>query len=656
MKTQFTVLVVAIAAGMISGACTSGSNGLSGTGGSSSSGTGGSSSSGTGGSSSGGAPGGSCSDVSPCGGSLVGTWNVTTSCLTVTGNLDLSLVGAGCPSAPVTGSLQVIGTWTANGDGTYSDNTITSGQEQFTLGPSCLVISSTQTDCPGAASIIKTLGYSSLTCTSVTGGGCACSATVNQNGALGMVSVAPTNSGNYTPSGSQVTISGDVGDTQYDYCVSANTLKMTPQSTSPTMTGTIVLQKSGVTVTGGAGGATGTGGTSSAGGATGTGGASATGGSGGKGGDIGNGGHGGNAGLSGAGGIAGATGTGGSTSTGGTTGTGGSGAAGTSGTGGTSGTSTGPCDIYKSGGTPCVAAHSTVRALFGAYSGKLYQVRNTGGTTKDINAVTAGGVADAAAQDSFCSGTTCVITAVYDQTGNAHDLWYQGSGSPVGGKDQPASATGESIKVGGNKVYSLYIKPSNSYWHDGSKTGVPLGSAPEGMYMVTSGTHYNSGCCFDYGNSETGRAYVAGGHMDALNFSDTTAWGTGAGAGPWVMADLEAGLFSQGGSGKNNSDPTQTATFVTAVLKNNGTTEFALRGADATTGSLATYYKGALPAGWSPMKKEGAIVLGSGGDCCNTNNNLSQGTFYEGCLVSGYPSDATENSVQANIVAARYGQ
>lgn len=25
----------------------------------------------------------------------------------------------------------------------------------------------------------------------------------------------------------------------------------------------------------------------------------------------------------------------------------------------------GPCDIYKAGGTPCVAAHSTVRALFG---------------------------------------------------------------------------------------------------------------------------------------------------------------------------------------------------------------------------------------------------------------------------------------------------
>jgi hypothetical protein len=69
---------------------------------------------------------------------------------------------------------------------------------------------------------------------------------------------------------------------------------------------------------------------------------------------------------------------------------------------------------------------------------------------------------------------------------------------------------------------------------------------------------------------------------------------------------------------------------------------------------LTTYYKGALPEGRSPMKKQGAIVLGSGGDCCVMNNNQSQGTFYEGSIVSGYPSDATENAVQANIVAAGY--
>jgi hypothetical protein len=33
-----------------------------------------------------------------------------------------------------------------------------------------------------------------------------------------------------------------------------------------------------------------------------------------------------------------------------------------------------PCDIYADGGTPCVAAHSTVRALYNSYNGPLYQV------------------------------------------------------------------------------------------------------------------------------------------------------------------------------------------------------------------------------------------------------------------------------------------
>jgi hypothetical protein len=520
----------------------------------------------------------------------------------VSGNLDLMLVGAGCATAPVTGSLQVTGTWTGNADGTYSDNTTTTGEEQFTLAPSCLVISSTQTDCPGAANIISSLGYSAVTCTPATGGGCSCSATVHQAGGVGLVSNIASPNGNYTTAGNLVTVDSQA---PYSYCASTSAMTWAPQTTTPLTTGTITFQKNGSVITGDTGGTSGIGGASA-----------------------------------------------GGTSAGGAGGMG----AGGGGTAGSSGSTTAPCDLYKTGGTPCVAAHSTVRALFGAYSGKLYQIRNAAGTTKDINAVTAGGVADAAAQDTFCAGTTCVITIVYDQSGKGNDLQYQGTGSLPGGKDTPANAAGESIKVGGAKAYSLYIKPGNSYWVDGSSKGLATGAAPEGMYMVTSGTHFNSGCCFDYGNSETGRAYKYPGAMDALNFSNTTSWGTGAGTGPWVMADLEAGLFA-GPSGKGiATNPTQTAAFITAVLKNNGTTEYAIRGGDATSGNLGTYYKGALPAGWSPMRKEGAIVLGSGGDCCATNTNQSQGTFYEGCIVSGYPSDATENAIQANIVAAGYSK
>jgi non-reducing end alpha-L-arabinofuranosidase len=315
-----------------------------------------------------------------------------------------------------------------------------------------------------------------------------------------------------------------------------------------------------------------------------------------------------------------------------------------------------PCDIYKSGGTPCVAAHSTVRALFSNYTGPLYQVRRqSDNKTLDIGALSPGGAADGPAQDAFCSGTPCVVTKIYDQSGKGNFLEYQGTGSSVGGKDNPATATTESFQLSGHKVYSLYIKPANSYWRNGSSSGVPLGSAPEGMYMVTSGKHYNGGCCFDYGNSEVDRKPDGSGTMDAIYFGSITSWGTGAGSGPWVMADLEYGIFSQGNGNKNQNCPSHTSTYVTAVLKNNGTTEFAIKGGNATSGSLGAYYKGALPSGWSPMKKQGAIVLGSGGDCCATNTNQSEGTFYEGAIVSGYPADSTENAIQANIVSAGYG-
>jgi hypothetical protein len=83
----------------------------------------------------------------------------------------------------------------------------------------------------------------------------------------------------------------------------------------------------------------------------------------------------------------------------------------------------GPCDLYSSGGTPCIAAHSTTRALYGAYTGPLYQVkRGSDGTTTTIMPLSAGGVANTAAQDSFCAGTTCLITIIYDQSGRGNHL------------------------------------------------------------------------------------------------------------------------------------------------------------------------------------------------------------------------------------------
>ena len=314
-----------------------------------------------------------------------------------------------------------------------------------------------------------------------------------------------------------------------------------------------------------------------------------------------------------------------------------------------------PCDIYAAGGTPCVAAHSTTRALYGTYTGSLYQVkRASDGATLNIAPLSAGGVANAAAQDTFCAGTTCLITIIYDQSGRGNHLTQAPpggfSGPDTNGYDNLSSATAAPVTVGGHKAYGVFVSPGTGYRRN-STSGIATGDAAEGMYAVFDGTHYNNGCCFDYGNAETSSTDTGNGHMEAIYFGNNTVWGSGAGSGPWVMADLENGLFSGSTSGVHTADPTVTNRFLTSIVKGQAN-HWAIRGGNAQSGSLSTYFDGTRPttSGYNPMHKEGAIILGIGGD----NSVGAQGTFYEGVMTSGYPTAATENSVQANITAAGY--
>jgi len=313
-----------------------------------------------------------------------------------------------------------------------------------------------------------------------------------------------------------------------------------------------------------------------------------------------------------------------------------------------------PCDIYASGDTPCVAAHSTTRALYSAFTGPLYQVsRGSDGTTTTISPLSAGGVANAAAQDTFCAGTTCLITTIYDQSGRGNHLTAAppggaASGPTSNGYDNLASAIGAPVTLNGNKAYGVFISPGTGYRNDAT-SGVATGDAAEGMYAVLDGTHYNGGCCFDYGNAEVSNTDTGAGHMEAIYYGDCTIWGSGAGSGPWVMADLEDNLFSGKNTGNNPADPSISSRFVTAIVKGEPN-QWAIKSGNSASGSLSTDYSGVRPTGYNPMSKEGAIILGIGGD----NSISAQGTFYEGVMTSGYPSDATENSIQANIVAAKY--
>ncbi len=326
----------------------------------------------------------------------------------------------------------------------------------------------------------------------------------------------------------------------------------------------------------------------------------------------------------------------------------------------------GPCDIYAAGGTPCVAAHSTTRALYASYNGPLYQVmRLSDNAVKNIGVVQPhvfpfpdpGGYADAAAQDAFCANTTCVITKVYDQSPNHNDLTQAPrgafSGPAMGGYNNLPVADMAPVTISGHKAYGVFIEPGMGL-RDNHPTGTAVGDQPEGMYWVLDGHHFNDGCCFDYGNAEIDSRDDGNGTMETSYFGNATAWYHGNPPGPWIMTDQEnnlVGCVNPGSTSKLCANlPNITSRFVTAVAKGEPH-HWASLGGNAQTGDLLTMFDGPrVDSSYDPMRKQGAIVLGNGGD----NSNGSQGTFYEGVMTAGYPTDVTDQKVQANIVAAKY--
>jgi hypothetical protein len=327
----------------------------------------------------------------------------------------------------------------------------------------------------------------------------------------------------------------------------------------------------------------------------------------------------------------------------------------------------GPCDIYAAAGVPCVAAHSTTRALYSSYNGPLYQVlRQSDGKTLDIGVVQpvakpwqdAGGYADAAAQDAFCANTYCWISAIYDQSGNHNHLTQAPrggfSGPALGGFNNLPLAGMAPITILGHKAYGVFIEPGMGLRKDDAK-GTAVDDQAEGEYWVINGHHFNSGCCFDYGNAEIDSRDDDNGTMETAYFGDAPWWIHGNPPGPWVMTDQENNLVGCANPDKSNlcpSLPNIPWRFVTAIAKGEPH-RWESMGGDAQQGALRVMADGQRVNGtYDPMRKQGAILLGNGGD----NSNGSQGTFYEGALTAAgtIPPDAVDQMVQENIVAAGY--
>jgi hypothetical protein len=226
------------------GSGVAGQAGAGGTGGSGVAGRAGAGGSGGGQSGSGGT-GGPCSPAPTCGGDITGTWTVASSCLDVRGVLDVSGLGLGCSSAPLTGSRVVAGTFIANADGTYVDNTTTSGEERIELPEACLSVSGTIVTCERVAPVFAAVyGYDSMTCApDADGDGCLCDAVFEQTSGMGLLSLDPATSGTYVSSADVVTLYDDFGESvDYLYCVSGEQLTMLPRTTATgTPRGRIVL-------------------------------------------------------------------------------------------------------------------------------------------------------------------------------------------------------------------------------------------------------------------------------------------------------------------------------------------------------------------------------------------------------------------------------
>jgi len=145
----------------------------------------------------------------------------------------------------------------------------------------------------------------------------------------------------------------------------------------------------------------------------------------------------------------------------------------------------GPCDILGAAGNPCVAAHSTTRALYSAYAGPLYNVtRASDGASANISVLSPGGFANASAHEAFCAALDCVISNVFDQ-------------SPLGNhlhqRHKLVNASQLRVTVGGGvPVFGMHFDPGFGY-HVDQTQGIATGNDPESIYAVMSGTHYNGG-------------------------------------------------------------------------------------------------------------------------------------------------------------------
>src|SRR6185437_1648239 len=112
--------------------------------------------------------------------------------------------------------------------------------------------------------------------------------------------------------------------------------------------------------------------------------------------------------------------------------------------------------------------------------------------------------------------------------------------------------------------------------------------------------------------------------MEAVYFGKCITWNEGGGAGPWVMGDLENGLWAGNFSPyTDNPSVPSTYVYITGMVKGDArnTNHWVIKEANAASGGLTKPIDG-QPARllYSPIRKESANGAKSG------SNRTSTGT------------------------------
>jgi len=190
----------------------------------------------------GGSGGASCGAPEACGGDVVGTWKVTSSCFATAPE---AFAVMGCPSAKVNVSdLSVTGTDTFKADKTEQATVSYGGSISMTYPSSCLAPYGSPPDCDLVAAVFAAdiaastddTPFKSVTC-KATGGGCVCTLPAAPN--------LTTETATYSTSGGVLTETDSKGEvTQSTYCVSGEMMTQHIDGMANMgLSGTITLMK-----------------------------------------------------------------------------------------------------------------------------------------------------------------------------------------------------------------------------------------------------------------------------------------------------------------------------------------------------------------------------------------------------------------------------